>query len=157
MSKGLRQQSLIVKHTPYRVVAWVEITFCVFCGVVSWRAGARGVALVFLLSCFVGVLIVLSSGSMHIDSESIRYYLPLASYEIHWKEVHSIEMDAQGGNMVFIGENKRLAVNGPMSWSGKDKLEMSNLITTQIEKYEIQVRITSKAMLRLSKNTRVKT
>ena len=154
MSNGLREE-LLIKHTPYRVLGWMLITFCVFCAIGSWRAGARGVALGFLLVSLVGVFIVFSSGSMHVDSDSIKYYLPLASYQIRWNEVRFIEIDAQGGNMVFVGENKRLAVNGPMSWSGKDKRQMRDLIMAQIEKYEIQVRLTSKAMFRLSKNTRV--
>ena len=146
---------LVVTHTFYKVIGWVCVVFGVCCGVMAWRAGGRGLSLFFLLFVALGIYIVLNSGSTQMDSQYIRYYLPSGRHQIRWDEVRYIEIDKQGGNMVFVGENKRLAMNGPVSWSGKDKLEMLKLIRIQIEKYGIQVRQTEKAMLRLSRNTKV--
>lgn len=146
---------LTVTHTFYKVVGWVCVIFAVCCGVMAWRAGGRGLSLFFLLFVALGVYIILNSGSTQMDSQSIKYYLPLGKYQIKWDEVQYIEIDKQGGNMVAVGKNKRLAMNGPTSWSGKDKMEMRKLIGAQIEKYGIQVRQTEKAMFRSSRNTRV--
>ena len=92
---------------------------------------------------------------MQVDSDSIRYYLPFRSYQIKWNEVRYVEVDNQVGSMVFVGENKQLAVNGPMAWIGNDKFEMGKLISEQIDRYHIEIRVTEKAMFRLSRNTRV--
>jgi len=145
---------LTVRHTFYKVVGYLCLTFFVFCAVMSWRAGAHGATLVFLIFVVLGSWVILSSGSMQMDSQSIRYYLPLRSYQMIWNEVQYIEIDKQAGSMVFVGENKRLAVNGPATWSGKDKMEMAQLISAQIDRYGIEVRQTEKAMFRLSKNTK---
>lgn len=72
-----------------------------------------------------------------------------------WNEVQYVEIDSQGGSMVFVGENKKLAVNGPTLWSGKDKLDLARLMSAQLERYDIEIRPTEKAMFRLSRNTKV--
>ena|SRR5215204_2717879 len=92
---------------------------------------------------------------MEVYPDSIRYDLPLRRYQIKWNEVRSIEIDSQGSSVVFVGKNKRLAVNGPIFWTGKEKCDAARLIAIQIDRYEIEVRATEKAMFRLSRNTRV--
>lgn len=146
---------LIVRHTGYKLVGYLCGAFSVFCTVGAWRAGASSAALIFLIFVALAIFILLNAGSMQMDSEGIRYYLPLRSYQIRWDEVRYIEIDRQGGNMVFIGDNKTLATNGPVSWAGKDKMEVHRLISAQIKTYGIEVRQTEKAMFRLSKNTRM--
>jgi hypothetical protein len=56
---------------------------------------------------------------MQVDSDSIRYFLPFRGYQIKWNQVQYIEVDNQVGSMVFVGENKQRAVNGPIAWTGK--------------------------------------
>ena len=146
---------LIIKHTPSKVVGWIGGAFFIFCGVMSWRAGARGASLLFFGFVALSGYLILSSGSMHINSDSIKYYLPLRSYKIRWNEVQYIEIDRQGSNIVFCGENKRLAMLGPAFWCGKDRIDTFRLVAAQIDKYDIEVRQTEKAMFRLSRNTRV--
>jgi len=155
MSSPDTTRALIIKHTYSKIVGWICTAFFIFCSVSAWRAGQRGASLVFLVFVALGSYILLSSGSMQVYSDSIRYYLPLRRYQIKWNEVRSIEIDSQGSSMVFVGENKRLAVNGPMFWTGKDKRDAARLIAIQIDRYEIEVRTTEKAMFRLSRNTRV--
>ncbi|MGH9882397.1 MAG: hypothetical protein ACRD6N_13250 [Pyrinomonadaceae bacterium] len=151
----MEERSLLVKHTFPKIVGWLGVAFFLFCGVSAWLAGARWPAAFFLGFVAVGIYLILSAGSMEMDSQGIKYHLPLASYEIRWSDVKSIEIDPQGGNIVFIGEGKRLAALGPVMWSGKDKLEMRRLIGAQMKKGGIEMKTTGKAMLRLSKNTRV--
>ena len=156
MSSANTTRALIIKHTGSKVVGWGCVAFSVFCSVGAWSAGDRKTSLWFLVFVALGGFLILNSGSMQVDSESIRYYLPLRSYQIKWNEVQYIEMDSQGGNMVFVGENKKLAVNGPRFWFGKDKRDLAMLIAAQIDKYGIEVRTTEKAMFRLSRNTKFK-
>jgi|GEM_PF-1311235 len=149
-------RALTIKHTYYKVVGWVGIAFFMICTLGSWSAGAGRTSLIFLGFVVLGSYLILNSGSMQVDSDSIRYYLPFRSYQIKWNEVRYIEVDSQVGSMVFVGENKQLAVNGPMAWTGKDKFEIGSFISAQQDKYNIEVRVTEKAPFRLSRNTRVR-
>ena len=133
----------------------MSVAFGVFGIVGSLNAGAYGASLIFLLFAALGVYLILGSGSMHLDADFITYHLPLRSYQIKWNEVRYIEIDAGGGNMVFAGDGKRLAVVGPAFWSGKDKIYLHKYMNEQMDKYGIDVRVTAKAMFRLSKNTRL--
>ena len=149
-------RALTIKHTGYRVVGWACIAFFRFCTLGSWNAGAGRISLIFLGMAVLCSYLILNSGSMQVDSDSIRYYLPFRRYQIRWNEVQYIEIDKQGGSMVFVGENKQLAVNGPIAWSGKDKFEISRLIGKQINRYNIEIRGTEKASFRLSRNTKIR-
>lgn len=149
-------RALTITHKYVKVWGWIGLVFFIVCSVGAWNAGARGPTLVFLAFVALAVFLLLNSGSMQVDSDSIRYYLPFRSYQIKWNEVQYIEIDGQGGNMVFVGENKKLAVNGPKLWSGKDKPDTMRLIGIQVDKYGIPIRTTEKAMFRLSKNTKVR-
>jgi hypothetical protein len=155
MSPPHTTEDLIIKHTSSKVVGWVCVAFSIFCSAGALYAGDHRSSLFLLGFVALGGFIILSSGSMQMDSDSIRYYLPLRSYRLEWNEVQSIEIDSQGGSMVFVGENKRLAVNGPTLWTGKAKFDMSRLIAAQIDRYGIEIRPTEKAMFRFSKNTKV--
>jgi hypothetical protein len=146
---------LIVKPTFVKVLAWVCIVLFLFCAVMSWRAGGVGVPLFFLLFVALGLYLLLFSGSVEMDAQTITYRTPLAQYRIKWDEVSRIEIDSQGGNVVFCGENKRLAAVGPMYWSGKDKMEMLKLVGAQAKQRSIETEQTEKAMFRSSKNTKV--
>lgn len=155
MSATFTPRVLVIKHTPCKVLGWIVVAFCVFAIVGSWNAGAYNASLLFLVFAGLGVYLILGSGSMHLDSDYITYHLPLRSYQIKWNEVRHIEIDAGGGNMVFAGDDKRLAVIGPAFWSGKDKIYLHKYMNEQLDKYNLEVRVTAKAMFRLSKNTRL--
>lgn len=149
-------RSLTINHTYYKVVGWVGLAFFMICTLGSLNAGAGRTSLIFLGFVAISIYLVLNSGSMQVDCDSIKYYLPFRSYQIKWNEVQYIEVDNHVGSMVFVGENKQLAVNGPMAWIGKDKFEMGKLISEQMDRNHIEVRVTEKAMFRLSKNTKVR-
>jgi hypothetical protein len=153
-SSGDATRALVVKHTFYAVVGWVGIVFFMLGGVMAWRTGARGSSLLFLGFVALSSFLVLNSGSMQVDSDSIKYYLPFRRFQIKWNEVKYIEIDSQAGNMVFVGENKRLATNGPKLWTGKDKNDAGKLMSAQIDRYGIELRQTEMAMFRLSRNTK---
>lgn len=155
MSSADTTRALTIKHTYSKVVGWAGLAFCLFLTVSAWRAADLFLFLVSLgflaMSCYV----ILTTGSMEVDSDSVRYYLPLRSYQIKWTDVKYIEVDRNGASMVFVGENKKLSVNGPKLWTGNDKLDMAELIGTQIDSHGIEIRPTEKAMFRLSRNTKV--
>lgn len=147
-------RKLIAKPTSLRVLALVCIAFFLFLGVISWRADAGGVTFLFFGFVLLGIY-ALTAGSVEMDAQHVTYQTPLSTYRIVWDEVLRIEIDAQGGNIVFWGEGKRLNAVGPQYWCGKDKQKMLMLLSKQVEKYGIEVKETPKAMFRLSKNTKV--
>ena len=155
MSAANTSKVLTIKHTPARVVGWIDVVFATFGSIGALSAGAYGPSLLFLIFVALGGYLILSSGSMQMTSDYITYHLPLRSYQMKWNEVRYIEIDAGGGNMVFMGDDKRLAVIGPAFWSGKDKIYLSEFMGKQLDKYELEVRVTAKAMFRLSKNTKL--
>lgn len=153
-SKADESRTLIVRPTLVRIVAWACITFFLFCGVMSWRANAGWVTFLFLGFVLLGVYLLIA-GSVEMDARHVTYRTPIGTYRIGWDEVSRIETDAQGGNIVFLGEGKRLNAVGPGYWWGTDRLEMLVFLRGQVEKYGIEVVETRKAMFRLTKNTKV--
>ena len=122
----------------------------------SSPAAQASVVILFLIFVLLGIYLLLSSGSVEMDEEGITYRTYLAQYRIVWSEVKHIEIDRQGSNIVFCGDNKRLAALGPMFWSGSDKKLMLRLLDTQVRKGGIEIRQTEKAPYRFSKNTKVR-
>jgi hypothetical protein len=147
---------LIFKPTLLRVIGWTCILFFLFGATGAWRAGAAKAALVFLFFIGLGAYIVLFSGTLEMNSETIIYRTPLARYQIRWDEVTRIELDRAGSNIVFWGENKSLAALGPYLWQGADRTDMLLLVAAQIDKLGINVQQSEKAGFRMSKNTKVR-
>lgn len=154
LSKADGSRTLIARPTSIRVLASACIAFFLFCGVMSWRADAGSVTLLFFGFVLLGIYLLMA-GSVEMDAQQVTYRTPISTYRIGWNEVSRIEIDGQGGNIVFWGEGKRLNAVGPGCWSGKDKPGMLRLLSKQVEKYGIEVKKTQKAMFRLSKNTKV--
>lgn len=144
-----------MKHSVHKVLGWVAMVFSIYVMWITWRAGDRGSFLVALGFAAVACYFLLNVGSTHVDSDSIRYYLPFRTYQIRWSEVKYIEMDAEGASLVFVGENKTLSMNGPRLWTGKDKNDLQKLMVAQMKSYSIELRQTQKALFRRSKNARV--
>jgi hypothetical protein len=127
-----------------------------FCAVMAWRAGEGEVSPLFILFVALGgAFLLFFSGTVEMDAETIICRTPLAQYQIKWDEVSHIEIDTQGSNLVFCGEDKILVALGPLFWSGKDKMEMLSLVNAQVEKHGIGIPQTEKPVFRLSKNTKV--
>lgn len=146
---------LVVKPTFVTVIAWLCLAFFLFCTVMSIRAGQGEASPIFILFVMMSVYMLLASGPLVMDAHTIIYRTRWARYQIRWDEVTHIEIDQQGGGIVFCGEGKRLAALGPMYWGGSDKAEMLALLANQIERKQIEVRGTQKALFRLSKATKV--
>jgi hypothetical protein len=150
-----QKEQFSVAHTPYKIVGWMCITLFTFSSIMAARAGVFGVALIFLLFVSLGIYLVLGSGSMTVNSEEIRYKLPLANYKIKWQEINYVEVDQQFSSLVFVGENKRLAVNGVTAWRRKNRQKMMEFLLEQMRHNSIEFKQTEWAMLRTSKNTKV--
>jgi hypothetical protein len=121
----------------------------------AWRAGQGEVSPFFILVSGLGVVLLLLSGPVEMDSQVIRYSTPVGRYQIKWDEVQNIETDMQGGNLVFNGADKRVAVPGPGYWSGADKENMVKLLFAQMEQRQIQMATTQKAVSKWSKNAKI--
>ena len=147
---------LIIKPTALRVIAWIGIGFFLFCTIGSWRAGAGKVVWVFVFFVGLGVFLLLLSGTLEMNSETIIYRTPLARHQIRWEEVTRVELDKIGSTMVFWGENKRLVALGPYYWQGPDRTDVFLLVAAQIDKLGLNVEQSERAMFRRSKNTKVR-
>ena len=146
---------LTVKPTQAIVVGWVCVAFFVGCAFFSWRAGQGEVAPLFLLFVGLGGYLILTAGTIKMDSDTITYITILARYQMRWSEVERIETDMSGSSVVFFGNNKQLAMYGLGYWSGVDREQMLRVMTAQTELRQIKTEQTQKAMYRRSKNTKL--
>lgn len=149
-----QKEQIFVAHTPYKIVGWTCIALFTLGSIMAARASAFGVALFFLLFVGLGIYILLGSGSMTVNAKEIRYNLPLASYKIEWREIKHVEVDRQFSSFVFVGENKRLAVNGVTSWTRKNGQKMLEFLLEQMRQNSIEFKQTEWAMVRTSKNSK---
>jgi hypothetical protein len=146
------------KSTSAKAIGWVCIVFFLFCAVASYSAGQGSVSPFFLLFVALGVFLILITGELSMSSEEIIYTTPLAKYQMKWDEVKKVEIDLQGGGLVFYANdrNKRMAVLGPGYWSGPDKQNLAKLLSDEMEKRQIPMEQTPRAAYTMSKNTKVK-
>jgi hypothetical protein len=112
----------------------------------------------FLLFVALSVFLILVIGELSMSSEEIIYTTPLAKYQMKWGEVKKVEIDLQGGGLVFYANdrNKRMAVLGPGYWSGPDRQNLAKLLSDEMEKRQIPTEQTPRAAYTMSKNTKVK-
>jgi len=122
----------------------------------SWLDGGVKEALFLLIFVALGAYLILATGSAEMNKDYISYITPIGVYRIGWDEVTEIEIDLNGGNMVFKGQNKRLSLLRPHYWSGEDKDRIWRLFLAQVETRDIEVKETTKPLWRLNKNTKIK-
>ena len=122
----------------------------------SWLDGEGKEALFLLIFVALGAYLILATGSAEMNKDSITYITPFGVYRIGWDEVTEIELDLNGGNLVFKGQNKRHSLLRPHYWSGEDKERMWRLFLAKIETRGIEVKETTKALWRLNKNMKIK-
>lgn len=146
---------MVVKTTVATVAGWGCVIFGLFAVVLSWQADGWKLPLFFLVFATLGVYLILYSGTLKMNSEIISYQTSVSHHQILWSEVKRIELDEQGGNIVFVGDDKQLAASGWQVWSGKDKSSMLALLDAKIKTENIEVAVTAKAMVKGSKNTKV--
>ena len=148
---------LTFRPTILRIIGLVCVILFLVGAVGSANAGAWKSSLVFVFFIGLGVYILLFSGTLEMNSETIFYRTPLGRYQIRWDEVKSLELDRMGSVMVFWGENKRLVALGPYYWQGADRRDMTFLVAAQMDKLSIVLKQSERASFRLSKNTNVST
>jgi hypothetical protein len=135
---------------------WVCGLLFLLVAVWSWLDGEVKVSLFLLIFVALGAYLILATGSAEMNNDSITHITPIGVYRIGWDEVTEIEIDLNGGNLVFKGQNKRLALLRPHYWSGEDKERMWELFSAQVETRCIEVKETTKTLWRLNKNTKIK-
>jgi len=165
-------RTFVAKSPPvFRIVGWFVIWFSAFLGIgwlvkVDADLGPDLLMYSITLAFFcLGVACIVLSGSIEMDSHSVRYKAPWAHYSMRWDEVERIEAESDDPDpryqalgkmaLVFVGENKRLSILGPGYWHGRDRAQMFRLLEAQIEERGIEVRKSRAALWKLPKNTKV--
>lgn len=115
-----------------------------------------GPAILFAAFVCLGIYITLAAGSVETNSQHFAYRSLWADYSMPWNEVVKIELYPDGSSFVLFAHDKRLSALGPIYWSGPDRVEMIRLVNAQITSRGIEVVVTGMALLRLSKNTKLR-
>lgn len=163
--------ALVVRTPSAKVVGWLCIVASSFM-VIGWSVGVDAgrpadsvMYFVVLVFFCLGVACVVLSGSVEMDSQSLRCKTPWAHYVMRWDELDAIEVDSDNPDarsralgkaaLVFVGQDKRLPILGPSYWRGDDHEEMSRLLQSQMEQRGIEVRTARAAMWAFPRNTKV--
>jgi hypothetical protein len=111
----------------------------------------------FGLFVLLGILFVIGVGTIEIDPAGITHHAWFGRYRMEWGEIRRIEQDPTGGWIVLYGENKRLAIPGPPTWSGKQKAILYLYFQHEIGKHEIKMVESVWANFKIfNKNTRLR-
>jgi hypothetical protein len=137
-------------------MACVVVLASLYFAVWFWPIADGAVSLLFLLIAALQTYLILATGSIEMDRDSVTYITSIGRRRIGWDEVTKVETDWNKGSLIFIGPNKRLRVIGPTFWSGKDKERMLRLFSAQVENRGIDVKQRRTSIWRLNKNTKVK-
>jgi hypothetical protein len=140
----------------FKLLGWLFALLFLYLSGWFWLTGKGAVSLLFLLLSALQTYLILATGSIEMDRDSITYITPISIRRIGWDEVIEIETDWNEGNIVFIGANKRMNAPGPTFWSGKDKERMLRLFSAQIETRGIDMKRRYTVIWRLNKNTKIK-
>lgn len=147
---------LVAKLTSSKIIALIIIAFGAVCGFLSRQAGENAVSVIFFAIIGLGIFILIVVGSLEMNDKFILYKCLWANYKIMWNEVEKIEMDAQGNAIIFVGDNKKLAVIGPAFWSNKVRWKMLELINLKASENQIGLQENHLAGFTMSKNTKVR-
>jgi hypothetical protein len=119
----------------------------------SFSASPIWVPCIFSFFFVLSGYLLLFYGHIHIDNKSIRHYTIMGNYEMFWDDINEI-LSSQG-IIVLVGENKQLTITDLEHWSGSNKAEAIEFYWNQIEKRNIQVHQSAKALFKGSNNTNV--
>jgi len=144
---------------PYRVgfmsnqvIAWPYMVLFAALALWAFHTCAYGPAWVFLGFTSVGGIILVMSGHLDIDDNSITHQCALGKFRIFWSDIRQIEQGP--GVLVLIGNSGRLVV--PVGiWSGPEKHDAWRLLVRQIEKSGIVPMPSNTAGYKWHKNARV--
>lgn len=148
---------LVIKPTWARALSWAGIILFAFFSVMSWQAGDRKTAFLFLIFVAFNVFTLCSLGTIAMNEDLILYKNAWATYGLRWDEVERIALDTAWQAMAFIGKDKRLVVVGPRYWAGKSEEveEIFRLIDWKIRERQILLDRTQRVVFMWSKNVKV--
>lgn len=121
----------------------------------SWRAGEGVVSVLFLVFVALGLYLLLGSGQVAADDDTIFVHSLLGRHEIAWDRVRRVEGSGYG-TLVLHADDARLVVPPPMLWSGSDKAALRALIVRRLRELALVVQRSRTADYRLHRNVRVK-
>jgi hypothetical protein len=140
-------------------IAWFSILMCLSIAALvllqqgNWYVGLTAIMLALTLPGIY--LLIMLSGSIETDGQSVTHNSPFGHYRIRWDEIKRIESGRFADWLVFYGEDKRLAFMGPIMWSKACRDQMLRFIQAQVQQRDIETKQINSALPALSKNTRV--
>jgi hypothetical protein len=113
-----------------------------------------GFALIWVSLPFVilGGMGILLSGEGYIDMNGFKVKTLIGTFYIEWDEIEYIETGS--GNMIIGSQEKRIAFPSFEYWNGKEKEKAVEIFCEVIEKKNIEIKETRRAILPIYKGTR---
>ncbi len=138
-----------------RIIGVTAIALFSVASLLSWRAGEGVVSMLFLVFVALGLYLVLGSGHVAADDDTISVHSLLGRHELAWDRVRRVEASGYG-TLVLHANEARLVVPPPMLWSGPEKVALRALITRQLKERALVVQRSRSADYRVHRNVRVK-
>ena len=138
-----------------RIIGAAAMALFSIASLLSWHAGEGVVSMFFLVFVALGLYLVLGSGHVAADDDTVSVHTLLGRHELAWDRVRRVESSGYG-TLVLHADDARLVVPPPMLWSGPDKAALCALITRQLRERARVVQRSRTADYRLHRNVRVK-
>lgn len=148
--------TVVADHWLLQAGGWAGLTFFLFLAnsaVQSAQLAQAG------LSAFLAALCGLALvrwGYTDWDARRVERYTLLGRWRMAWEDVRRIEVDPFDMTLVLIGDDRQLAMTGPLLWLAANRKSALALMLAQAEKRGIPLQRTPLAVLKGSHGTRVR-
>ena len=146
----------VVDHWIVQVAGWGSLGFSVLASLDAINSGSPAIAWLFVPLGVLSILWIMNWGITEFDHEGVRRRTLLGSWRIRWDELERVEIDPMETLLVLEGGKKRLVISGPALWIRSGLREALTMLQAQCEHRGIPIRHSLRALLKLSRNMRVK-
>lgn len=146
----------VVDHWLIQMAGWTGLAFWIITSLEAWAQGQWGVLAMMALPGLLSVSFIVRWGITEINPDGIRRRTLFGAWEMRWEDMRWLELDVTGTTLVFGGEDSQIVISGPVLWAGPDRADMLAMIHAQSEARRLPLRKSLWAVLKFSKNTRIK-
>ena len=146
----------VMDHWILQIMGWGGLGFFILASVQAWRNGSPEMLWLYAPLSLVSILLICNWGITEFDGEGVQRRTMTGSWSIRWDELERVEIDPLETLVVLEGAKKRLVISGPSLWARSGLRDALTLLQAQCEHRHVPIRHSMRALLKYSRNTRVK-
>lgn len=146
----------VADHWLIQVISWAGLTFLSFGIINAIREDLVPQMIIFSVLAGIITLVLLNWGVTEFTSEAVERHTLFGGWRICWEDIESIEVDPFNAVLVLIGEEQQVVIPGPGLWIGVNKKGAIAMLLAQAERRGISMRRSFGAVLKFSRNSRIR-